>query len=80
LTRFSTFLDVCDEFLLALLEFCALAVEFALCLCQGALMLAQTLRWRYCATKERFLRSVVALLQKHIDDSEETYDDVHGCW
>ena len=60
LTPFGTFLDVCNELLLALLEFCALAVEFALCLCQGALMLAQTLRWSHCATKERFLRSIVA--------------------
>jgi len=60
LTRFGTFLDICNELLLTLLEFCALAVEFALCLCQGALMLAQTLRWRYRATKERFLRSIVA--------------------
>ena len=59
LSRFGTFLDVGNELLLALLELCALAVEFALCFCQGALMLAQTLRGCHCATKERFLRSIV---------------------
>ena len=59
LPQLGTFLDVRNELLLALLELRALAVEFALCLCQGALMLAQTLRWRYGATKERFLRSIV---------------------
>jgi hypothetical protein len=55
LSRLGTLLDVCDELLLALLELCALAVEFALRLCQGALVLAQTLCWRYRTTKERFL-------------------------
>lgn len=56
MSRLSTLLDVHDELLLALLELCALAVEFALRLCQRALMLAQTLRWRYGAPEERFLR------------------------
>jgi hypothetical protein len=59
LSRLGTFLDVRDELLLALLEFRALAVELALCLCQGALMLAQTFRRRHCATEERFLRSTI---------------------
>jgi len=59
LPQLGTFLDVRNELLLALLELRALAVEFALCLCQGALMLAQTLHWRYGATKKRFLRSIV---------------------
>jgi len=56
LSRLGTFLDIHDELLLALLELCALAIEFALRLYQRALMLAQTLRWCYGATKERFLR------------------------
>jgi hypothetical protein len=56
LSRLGTLLDVHDELLLALLELCALAVEFALRLYQRALMLAQTFRWRYGATEERFLR------------------------
>jgi len=56
LSRLGTLLDVHNELLLALLELRALAVEFALRFCQRALMLAQTLRWRYCATEERFLR------------------------
>jgi hypothetical protein len=55
LSRLGTLLDVHNELLLALLELCALAVEFALRLCQRTLMLAQTLRWRYGATEERFL-------------------------
>ena len=75
LTPFGTFLDVRNELLLALLEFCALAVEFALRLCQGALMLAQTLRWSYCAAKERFLRSIVEHVTKRIDKS----DNVRQC-
>jgi len=56
LSRLCTLLDVHDELLLALLELRALAVKFALRLCQRALMLAQTLRWRDGAAKERFLR------------------------
>ena len=55
LPRLGTLLDVHDELLLALLELRALAVEFALRFCQRALMLAQTLRWRYGATEEGFL-------------------------
>jgi hypothetical protein len=55
LSRLGTLLDVHNELLLALLELRALAVEFALRLSQRALMLAQTLRWRYGATEERFL-------------------------
>ena len=55
MSRLGTLLDVHDELLLALLELRALAVKFALRLCQRALMLAQTLRWRHGAAKERFL-------------------------
>jgi hypothetical protein len=55
LSRLGTLLDVHDELLLALLELRALAIEFPLRLCQRALMLAQTLRWRHRTTKERFL-------------------------
>ena len=55
MSRLGTLLDVHNELLLALFELRALAVEFALRLCQRALMLAQTLRWRYGATEERFL-------------------------
>jgi hypothetical protein len=56
LSRLGTFLDVGNELLLALLQLCTLAVEFTLCFRQGALMLAQTFRWRYGATKQRFLQ------------------------
>jgi hypothetical protein len=58
LSRLCTLLNVHNELLLALLELCALAVEFALRFCQRALVLAQTLRWRYGATEERFLRLI----------------------
>jgi hypothetical protein len=85
LSRLGTLLDVHNELLLALLELCALAVEFALRLCQRALMLAQTLRWRYGATKERFLtiekyrtqRRLWEIAVRHDDFGGETYDDVH---
>ena len=88
LSPLCTLLDVHDELLLALLEFCALAVEFALRLCQRALMLAQTLRWRYSATEERFLRlkekSDVSVQRRlweiavrHDDFGRETYYNVH---
>jgi hypothetical protein len=58
LSRLGSFLDVHDELLLALLELRALAVELALRLCQRALVLAQTLRWRHGATEERFLQTI----------------------
>jgi hypothetical protein len=85
LSRLGTLLDVHNELLLALLELCALAVEFALRLCQRALMLAQTLRWRYGATEERFL--AIERFRTQYDcgklqygmmiSGEKTYDDVH---
>lgn len=48
-------LDVLDELLLAVFQFGALAVEFALRLGERALVLAQTLGGRDCAAKESFL-------------------------
>ena len=88
MSRLGTLLDVHNELLLALLELCAFAVEFALRFCQRALMLAQTLRRRYGATEERFLRlkrrsfplaqTIVGKLQYGMAISgEKTYDDVH---
>jgi hypothetical protein len=56
LSCLGTLLDIHNKLLLALLELCALAVELALRLCQRALVLAQTLSWRYGATEKRFLR------------------------
>lgn len=48
-------LDVCDEFLLACLEFAALAVELALGLGKRPLVLPETFCGGYCAAKEGFL-------------------------
>ena len=56
LARLCTLLDVHDELLLLLLELCALAVELALGLCEGALVLAEPLRGGDRAAKERLLR------------------------
>lgn len=49
-------LDVEDEFLFLLFEFRPFAVEFALCLLKGALVLAESLCGRLCPAKERILR------------------------
>jgi len=42
LSCFGGFLDIADEFLFLLLEFCAFAVEFSLGFFEGALVLAET--------------------------------------
>lgn len=55
LSRLRTLLYVHDEFLLLLLELSALAIQLALRLREGALMLTQTLRRGHRSTKERFL-------------------------
>jgi hypothetical protein len=47
--------DVGDEFLLACLELCALAIEFALGLCEGSLVLAEAFCRGDRAAKEGFL-------------------------
>ena len=52
-----TLLDVHDELLLLLLELCALAVELALRLGEGALVLAEPLRGGNGAPKECLLDS-----------------------
>lgn len=53
-------LDILHQLLLAVLQFRAFAVQFALRLCQGALVLPQALRRRHGAAKEGFLRIVIA--------------------
>lgn len=55
LPRFSTLLDVHNELLLALLELGAFTVKLALRLCEGALVLAQSLGGGHRATKQGFL-------------------------
>lgn len=50
-----TLFDVHDKLLFLLLELCAFAIELALGLCEGALVLAQPLRWRHGSSKESFL-------------------------
>ena len=55
LSRLGTFFNVHDEFLLALFELGALAVEFALRFCQGALVLTQPFCGCDGAAEEGFL-------------------------
>ena len=73
LARLCALLDVHDELLLLLLELCAFAIELALCLCEGALVLAEPLGRGDRAAKEGFLeaeRGVRACVQK--GDGERT--------
>ena len=55
-----TEISILHQLLLAVLQFRAFAVQFALRLCQGALVLPQALRRRHGAAKEGFLRIVIA--------------------